>query len=902
MFKKILYATFAFFVLFGFAAITSAQGFETESQTSLFVKEIKLDKATYKAGDTVTGTFTLYSQGDNAIPDAYYAVSLAGDYGVNTLANVIYDTKQFGPVYIDGNSSKSIPFSYTLPPAISGAGLGIQIQGKLRSGMPMGWSDTRLTVTGGLPYMTVTDAYVKVNKDDFDVQAGPVVKKGDTVSAVVSLKNTNKTDITVSTDLKTYNRTKSQDLLSDTKGDVITVKAGSTKDITISLPTFDYTPKVYESVLSFVDSDNIERAASVSYRYIVDGPIATIQSVTSDKGYAEKGDKINLTIFLTGTPRDIQDKTLSTPANAEISIVLTNEKGEVVGSGTTTENLTASQSQIDIQARISKRSSALSAKITVSEEGNELATYSTSLSETPHDFSRGDLMKILTWSVSIVVALILLMVAFFIFKKNKKAGIVVVSLLVLIGGIAIFTLARAQNTNSCSGSMSGSLCITERGGGNKDSNISSFFTNPITIGTDGNYYITGNAVEFACQNTAPLGLNYTVNYPYPDDGTLVTSAHRGQDFIGTGQHHAYHTMEDQFSMGPFKAISGTGTHKVSIELGQYWLSPTMQKVNIVGVEIKGVKGLDFNNAVYKQVLSLTPQPQFSTTSTSVILSHEQSPVATSLCSNYTMMNSYKTLSFGMRGRLFGTFVSGCNDYLDSLGALTTISAQDKASISNFKQVLNDSYDKAITQAVTYTDLYSSTPFSYVKGYVNYVSKPSCSPSGVNICNGNVVLDSCGDTIETCTPSSSCISGVCVCGLTGPKACSADKKSVLNACGGIATQCGTGASCIGGVNGGDASCSTNNGEIVDGGNASSSSANGSSTNTSIESSGGGAGVSASCTLDGLTVQNGSSSIFYKSSISESCASSTLSCVDGILSGGDTSVYKYKKCVSPKYKEY
>lgn len=170
MFQKLFkysLITFAFVVLFPLSTNAQSTGV---SQTSLFVKEITLNQSTYKAGDTVNGTFTLYSQGDNAVPDAYYSISLVGDYQANTLAGTVYDTKQFGPLYIGANDSKSISFSYVLPQGVSGTDLGIQIQAKLKSGMPMGWSDAKnLTITGGVPYMTINDAYLTVNKNEFDV-------------------------------------------------------------------------------------------------------------------------------------------------------------------------------------------------------------------------------------------------------------------------------------------------------------------------------------------------------------------------------------------------------------------------------------------------------------------------------------------------------------------------------------------------------------------------------------------------------------------------------------------------------------------------------------------------------------------------------------------------------------
>ena len=58
----------------------------------------------------------------------------------------------------------------------------------------------------------------------------------------------------------------------------------------------------------------------------------------------------------------------------------------------------------------------------------------------------------------------------------------------------------------------------------------------------------------------------------------------------------------------------------------------------------------------------------------------------------------------------------------------------------------------------------------------------------------------------------------------------------------------------------------------------------------------------CTLDGITLENGGSKTFYKSSISSDCGSGEVkTCTAGTLSPAD-SVYVHKKCVSPKFKEF
>ena len=487
-------------------------------------------------------------------------------------------------------------------------------------------------------------------------------------------------------------------------------------------------------------------------RYIVAGPIATIQSVTSGKGYADKGEKVNLTLTLTGTPRNIQTNASSTLNGANVSIILTNDKGKVVGTATGTADLNLAISKIDVPVSISERSSTLTAQVTVSYEGKELANYSTPLTQTAHDFSKDDLMKILTWVVSILLAIILIVLVVFVFKRNKKAGIISIIILILLAGFLFFKFAKAQTTGTCAGTMSGSFCVTEIVGGSNDTNIGVPFTNPITIATNGTYYITGSIIESACENSDPLGLNYILNYPYPTDGSQVTVTHRGADFIGSGAHHQYHSMTDQFSLGPFPVAKNKGTHKVSLEVDQSSII-SMQKGTGASTGIVAPAGAAFNNAVSTYVKTTWPQ---------------------------------------MSGILWGdgTATTWWNGMINTIIS-TSVSYTDLAPRGNYRKGY-----------MNYTTTCSIDDTKICNANNNAV---------VNNCG--YVLDQCS---SYSAPNYSCSAGACGCYLTGPKTCDNASWGtwkgvaqfngyVLDSCGAKIQHCGSGTACIPGTNGGDASC-------------------------------------------------------------------------------------------------
>lgn len=61
------------------------------------------------------------------------------------------------------------------------------------------------------------------------------------------------------------------------------------------------------------------------------------------------------------------------------------------------------------------------------------------------------------------------------------------------------------------------------------------------------------------------------------------------------------------------------------------------------------------------------------------------------------------------------------------------------------------------------------------------------------------------------------------------------------------------------------------------------------------------TSTTCTLDGLTLPNNGTSTFFSSRVSKSCTGVSISCDSGTLVG-NISTYKYKKCITPAFKEF
>ncbi|MDD4989038.1 MAG: hypothetical protein PHV42_01255, partial [Candidatus Pacebacteria bacterium] len=342
------------------------------------VTDIKLGSQTFKSGDTISGNFTIVNGSTFDVPDVSYTITLTGNYQ-DGIATESYDTKTFGPISLKSQEVRTIPFSYKLPEAISGDNLGIQIRNYLKTGVSLGWRDTMITVTGGSAFAKITDAHVAIGDNQFGLQDGPVIKKDESGSVVVTLSNTGSSTISVIPTVAIFAQSAVGKQLSTQTGVSFDIAPLGTKTQTFSLPTFNYVGGVYTGVVSFLDTAGITRAPSVAFRYIVSGAIGTIQSITSKITSVQVGDTIPLIANIAGAPYDIQTGEGVATGTAQLSISLFNEKDELVGKTDSVVDLNGSASQsLNVSALVG--AVALRTEATLSYQGAVISSYNENLS------------------------------------------------------------------------------------------------------------------------------------------------------------------------------------------------------------------------------------------------------------------------------------------------------------------------------------------------------------------------------------------------------------------------------------------------------------------------------------------------------------------------------------------
>jgi hypothetical protein len=205
------------------------------------------------------------------------------------------------------------------------------------------------------------------------------------------------------------------------------------------LPLFNNKPGVYDGTIIFSDAKNIQRSPVISFRYIVAGPIATIQSVSTDKPSVKKGELVVASVHVVGTPVDIT----ANPANdnknvvqGTLSIELTNAQGEVVGTGQTDLALAAVDQVKQFSLTAQTDASSLSAKATVSAGGKIIATFNTPISQVKPNPYPEPVKQIPVTLYIVIIALIAAITLFILIKRNKMNRVALSIAIILVGAAA----------------------------------------------------------------------------------------------------------------------------------------------------------------------------------------------------------------------------------------------------------------------------------------------------------------------------------------------------------------------------------------------------------------------------------------------------------------------------------
>ncbi len=608
--KKLFLCIFAGIVaLTGFAAIAQADTLPVPPQ--VFVKDITLDKTTYSAGSIVTGSFALENGtlGTN-ISGIMYHVSLTGDYNSNGLAGLYYDTKIYGPVFLTGSDThKIIHFSYVLPKTFGGTGLGIQVRAYLATGDPLGWSDAFITVTGALSHASITDESLIVDTAQtsipqrFTVLSGPTIYKNAHGALAVAISNTSKDSLSLVPHIVIYDRSVSGKILDvyNATSSVILASGGS-RNLSFSLPTFDYQAGVYFGELNFLDAQGMARTVPVQFRYIIAGDILSISSITSPVSAVTKGDILNLTVTYAGAPYDIFTGETPGTTTADLAVNVYNEKDQLVGTYTERSMDFNSGASKILPVPIYKNAQALRVVATVTSGSKMITSYTADLSANYEEMhSQPGISENLFGLIAIVVAALIIIGLTIFFFMKKKGKYMLMTLLIMVGVGCIgyrpataFTVTGThfinvvwdyvttgiwQPANSTDPYADGYepfannnpsytlpwLHYASSGTGDPSevpTVLINYPTDSDTLQPNQSFYITGSTYAAACENN-PQDILVTITF----NGETRTESF-GDVNSYNGDHDVVNSPVTDFSVGPFTAPA-SGTSQAVIRVDNY---------------------------------------------------------------------------------------------------------------------------------------------------------------------------------------------------------------------------------------------------------------------------------------------------------------------------------------------
>lgn len=376
----------------------------------IHVVDLAVPERYKKTGDIIKGSFVLFNNSSMNAPDVTYELALLGDYK-DGLPNTVYDVKKYPSVFLNAGERRKIEFSYKLPSNVAGENFGLRVQTILGAGSLVGWSDVRISIKGTASVASILEADLIIEGQKFPPETGPAVAKGKVIDYRIVLKNPTNSAINIVPRVKVYNRSSTGALLKDYKETPITLAPKENRTVIFHLPTFEYTPRVYAGEIVFLDSFGEVRAPSVTFRYMILGNMATIQSVSSDVQSVEAGGRVNVTIFYAGAPFDQITRERPKVGIVNFTVSLSNENGVLIGRTIEEVNLDLPEKPAVVSIVAKEAAKAIKVDVTLEKDGIVLARYGTSLTEKslalgkePSPKTNADLLTTFAIIIMIIIA------------------------------------------------------------------------------------------------------------------------------------------------------------------------------------------------------------------------------------------------------------------------------------------------------------------------------------------------------------------------------------------------------------------------------------------------------------------------------------------------------------------
>jgi len=351
-----------------------------------------------------------------------YGVELIGDgvKGQYTADQKIYTDN----VTLYENSSVHKEISYVAPANLSGS-YTIWISSKNSSGFPFGIAFVEKVIlkesVKGLNINT-DSCYLSIKeiKDGkiYNLNQGVDITKEENLILVCKVVNTSDKEISATPSFETTTRTTYGDIVDATGGDIkpLIFKAGEERTIDITLPKAE-NPQAYDIKMSLKSSDIVSN--TVIIHYVLSGISATIQNISLDKDYYQKGDVANISFVWTPSADDFTgSRTKTSKVNPVVLAEIRNSQGELCAESLNQSILENSNPKIIIPVTITSlcKNPQVSLSLTDS-SGNVLSKQNFGIESKPTSKNINYTYYII---LAIIIFVILIIVLIIKIKNNKK--------------------------------------------------------------------------------------------------------------------------------------------------------------------------------------------------------------------------------------------------------------------------------------------------------------------------------------------------------------------------------------------------------------------------------------------------------------------------------------------------
>lgn len=408
--------------------------------TEVYVYPVATQKPSYEVGDTIKGQFTIHNVRATRQSDIVYTIGFV--QGTEPYGRISGEQKYNETLYLEANSKRNISFNYTLPSSASGRGF-VVVTVLLTDGTSVGQGNAPIVIAGAPvdKKITLESSYIENNSQPYSLENGPNVSKDDKTFIIFTLPKTSEI-IPVSVSTQLFNRTQISEPLKVLDTIKIQTQTSTSTVVRIPLPV-DMDPLVYAGETSFsIQGYSID---PIQFRYVIDGEIATIRNINSDKLSVKKNKGFVVEVTYAGTPINFNNPEQASSSEAILNGFVLNENEEKIASFEERIDLiNQANIKIPLKAEISAKSMSFAATIT-SLDGRVLSTFSTEL---PSEEELAALYQKSFWetykNMINLGGLILLLGIILIFLKKRKNSILSVQQIVTLGMVGTSLLLAGQ--------------------------------------------------------------------------------------------------------------------------------------------------------------------------------------------------------------------------------------------------------------------------------------------------------------------------------------------------------------------------------------------------------------------------------------------------------------------------